>query len=130
MRKIQCLWNFHKFKFPHEKKLSKIKNTVYLKPNLAFFKFCKKAAGSQKDRHRGTSGAKEGFCSIGRLRKNITYLVYFVPFFSHSELLNGKLWPLHLFSIQKLLIRWCLKQFISKSVTIRVRKLLSCYVGC
>ena len=25
--------------------------------------------GSQKDRHRGTSGAKEGFSSIGRFSK-------------------------------------------------------------
>ena len=26
-------------------------------------------SGSKKDRHRGTSGAKEGFCSIGRFSK-------------------------------------------------------------
>ena len=26
-------------------------------------------SGSQKDRHRGTSGAKEGFSSIGRFSK-------------------------------------------------------------
>ena len=31
-------------------------------------------AGPQKDRHRGTSGAKEGFTSIGSFSKN--YFVY------------------------------------------------------
>ena len=30
-----------------------------------------KFAGSQKDRHRGTSGAKEGFSSIGRFSKKL-----------------------------------------------------------
>ena len=31
--------------------------------------FTARTSGSQKDRHRGTSGAKEGFSSIGRLGK-------------------------------------------------------------
>ena len=29
--------------------------------------------GSQKDRHRGTSGAEEGFSSIGRFNKKYSF---------------------------------------------------------
>ena len=59
-------------------------------------------SGSQKDRHRGTSGAKEGFSSIGRFSKPITYLVYFGPCISNFEILNGKFRPINLFCVQKL----------------------------
>ena len=37
-------------------------------------------AGSQKDRHRGTSGAKEGFSSIGRFVKNKLFGIFW-PFY-------------------------------------------------
>ena len=44
----------------------------------------------QKDRYRGTGGAKEG-CS-----SKIAYLVYFSPFLSDFEKWNDKFGPLHL----------------------------------
>ena len=62
-------------------------------------------AGLQKDRHRGTSGAKEGFSLIGRFSKPITYLVYFGPCISNFEILNGKFMPINLVCVQQLLIR-------------------------
>ena len=37
-------------------------------------------AGSQKDRHRGTSSAKEGFSAIGRFGKEKTLFGIFWPF--------------------------------------------------
>ena len=58
-------------------------------------------SGLQKDRHRGTGGAKEGFSSIGGFSKYGPIFVYFVPFLSHFEKFNGELRAINIFLIQK-----------------------------
>ena len=74
--------------------------------------------GLQKDRHRSTSGAKEGFSSIGRFSKKTNQFGIFWPFY----ILNKILGPNTLFCVQKSLNRLNIGQLIPRLMQKRIRK--------
>ena len=61
--------------------------------------------GLQKDKHRVTSGAKEGFSSIGRFSKKQPIWHIWAFFLSNFEILNETFGPVHLFCVQEFLNR-------------------------
>ena len=48
-------------------------------------------SGSQKDKHRGTHGAKEGLSSIGRFRTKL-HICYILLTFKHYKHENNLVW--------------------------------------
>ena len=58
-------------------------------------------SGLQKDRHHGTSGAKEGFSSIGRFRKSNIFGIFWSLFLINFKILNHRFRSITLFSVYK-----------------------------